>query len=388
MTFKNKLALLSISFVLTTAYAIAPGIPLMMEYFPQQSEAQIQLLSTIPAFPVMLIVLLSNTVTKVIGNKRTVQLGLLLVAIFGPLPIILDNYYLILGARILLGTGFGLVNALAVSLIGSFFEGKERANMMGFRSASESIGQSLLTLAAGYLMAFGGWRLSFGVYLVAIPILILFTLFVPDVDSVANNEKSANPDVLSTNKLNANVIFYAVALFMIVGSYVGIRVRIPLLVTQRGIGTEIESSQILSMIPFLGLGIGIVFGQIYGLLKKLVLPVGAILVAIGYLIVASATTYWILFLGSLIIGVGYPLVISSVFTFASDFAPKGSATFATSVILFGINMGAFLSPYLLQIIGKLVNNTSLVAPFYVYAILLFAFGILSFINLNKLDIEE
>ena len=45
----KKIVLLSISFLLTTAYAITPGIPQMLKEFPNYTEAQIQLLVTIPA---------------------------------------------------------------------------------------------------------------------------------------------------------------------------------------------------------------------------------------------------------------------------------------------------------------------------------------------------
>lgn len=379
----NKFALLSISFLLTTAYAINPGIPQMMEHFPNQTEAQIQILATVPAFSVMIIVLLSNEVTKLIGNKRTVQLGLLLAGIFGPLPVFLNNYYMILVSRVLLGVGFGLINSLAVSLISYFFSGTEEASMMGLRSASESIGQSLLTLFAGYLISWGGWRYSFLVYLIAIPILILFTIYVPKVDG--DDEEEEGSKETSKSKLNTSVIFYAIALFIVVGSYVGIRVRIPLIMEQRGLGTEVASSQILSMIPFLGLIIGIIFGKVYALLRKYLLMTGAVLMAIGYLVIGLATSYWLVFLGGFIVGVGYPLIISGTFTFVSTFAPDGSETFATSIILFGINMGSFLSPYLLQWIDTLTNSTSLITPFYVYAVLLIIFGILSYINLRRVE---
>lgn len=383
MKFMNKLALLSISFILTTAYIITPGIPQMLAFFPDKTEAQVQLLATVPAFSVTMIVLFITAVTKIIGSKRTVQLGLLLVGVFGPLPMILSNYYLILGSRVLLGVGFGLINALAVSLISIFFSGKEEASMMGLRSASESIGQSSLTIISGYLIAYGGWRYSFIGYLIAIPILILFTMYVPTLDEVKTDEEL--PKETTKAKLNLSVVFYAIALFIVVGSYVGIRVRIPIIMEQRAIGTEVEIGQVLGMIPFLGLIIGIVFGKVYEWFNKYILIIGASLMATGYVTIALATSYWIIFLGGFIVGVGYPLIISGTFTFVSTFSPKGSETFATSVILFGINIGAFLAPYLLQWIGTITGSTNLVTPFYVYAVLLVIFGILSYFNLNNIS---
>lgn len=46
-------------------------------------------------------------------------------------------------------------------------------------------------------------------------------------------------------------------------------------------------------------------------------------------------------------------------------------------------MGAFLAPYLLQWIGAITNTTDLATPFYIYAILLIIFGVLSYINIKQ-----
>lgn len=350
----------------------------MLQEFPKQTEAQIQLLVTIPALSVMIIVLFSDTITKVVGEKRTLQLGLLLISIFGPLPILLSSYPLILAARILFGIGLSLITPLGVSLISYFFTGTEKATMMGLRSASESIGQSALTLFAGYLITFGDWRSSFLVYAIALPIFVLVTVYVPKIES-----QEASPEINKmklSDKLNWEVLFYFIALFIVVGSYVGVRVRIPLIMDQRGIGSEIESGQILSMIPFIGLLIGIVFGEIYRLFKNYILMIGLFLMALGYVVIGIGTSYWLIFLGGFFVGVGYPLIISGTFTLISSFSPTSAENFTTSVILSGINMGAFLAPYLLQWIGEWVGSTSLVTPFYIYAGLLSAFGVLSYLS--------
>lgn len=375
----NKFTLLSLSFLLTTAYAIAPAIPQMLTVFPEQTEAQVQLLVTIPAFSVTIIVLFNDRVTCLFGKKRTVQIGLLLIALFGTLPLFLSNYTLILTSRVLMGVGLSFITPLAVSLMSYFFSGNKKATMMGLRSASESIGQSLLTLLAGYFIIDGGWRYSFLVYLIAIPIFVLVTCFIPKINH--HEEHMKNDKV--TSKLNMTTLFYALAMFIVVGSYVGVRVRIPLIMEQRRIGSALAASQILSVIPFIGLIVGTFFGRFYLFLKQSLLMAGAVCMALSYVMIGLATTYEAIFIGGIVLGIGYPLIISGVFTLVSVFAPDGAEVFSTSIILSGINMGAFLAPYLLQWIGVFSNTASLVTPFYVYALLLIVFGVLSYINTNQ-----
>lgn len=375
----NKFTLLSLSFLLTTAYAIAPAIPQMLTVFPEQTEAQVQLLVTVPALSVTIIVLFNDRVTYLFGKKRTVQIGLLLIALFGTLPLYLSNYTLILTSRVLMGVGLSFITPLAVSLMSYFFSGNKKATMMGLRSASESIGQSLLTLLAGYFIIEGGWRYSFLVYLIAIPIFVLVTCFIP---KISHQEEHMKNDKV-TSKLNMTTLFYALAMFIVVGSYVGVRVRIPLIMEQRRIGSALAASQILSVIPFIGLIVGAFFGRFYLFLKQSLLMAGAVCMALSYVMIGLATTYEAIFIGGIILGIGYPLIISGVFTLVSVFAPDGGEIFSTSIILSGINMGAFLAPYLLQWIGVFSNTASLVTPFYVYALLLIVFGVLSYINTNQ-----
>lgn len=127
----------------------------------------------------IIMIIASGFIARKIGDKATVTAGLVIAAIFGIIPFLFTgNFWVIMGSRIGLGVGFGLINSLAVSMIAKFFSGDEKATLMGFRSAFESLGQSLMTLAAGFLVLLS-WNSSFLVYLLAVPILILFVAFVP-----------------------------------------------------------------------------------------------------------------------------------------------------------------------------------------------------------------
>lgn len=154
MNIKNKIwfktALLSISLVLTSASAISAIIPMMLNQLPGVSSSLIESIVTIPSFSMMLFVLLS-TRSLPAWVKNTILLGLLLVVIGGILPMLTTNITWILVLRLVLGAGLGMFNSLAVSLISDFFEGDERAQLIGFQSAVQGLGSSLATFVAGQL---------------------------------------------------------------------------------------------------------------------------------------------------------------------------------------------------------------------------------------------
>lgn len=368
-----RFSLLSISLVLTSAYAISPALPAMVSQFHDQSRANVELLSTIPSFSVMVMVLASGFIARKIGEKTTVILGLVLSAIFGVIPFFTSNFWVIMGSRVCLGIGFGLINSLAVSMIGMFFKGDEKATMMGFRSSFESLGQSLMTLVAGFLLV-AGWKGTFLVYLIAIPILILFVIFVHPTRSAQTSEAQETA-VTSKQKINAPIVLIATFLFAIVVAYIGITVRFSSIVSNYQLGTMEQSSRILSVMTFCGMLVGFIFGTINKLLRAHTLTLGILCMALGCIFVYSSQSFVMLSIGALLAGIGYPIMVAYTFNKISDVCASDSSTLSTAVVLVGCNLGAFLAPYGLKLASSLVNSNSLTLPFLIYAIILFAIAV-------------
>ena len=122
-----KFAILSVSLLLTSAYAVSICIPVFTEQFTGYSASSIEMLITIPAFSVMVMMLLSDFIASKLGKKRTVMLGLIIVCASVFLSLAATSYPMMLISRIVLGIGLGHCNALAVSLIADFFTGNEGA---------------------------------------------------------------------------------------------------------------------------------------------------------------------------------------------------------------------------------------------------------------------
>lgn len=254
-------------------------------------------------------------------------------------------------------------------MIGAFFSGDEKATLMGFRSSFESLGQSIMTLVAGFLL-FLGWKGTFLVYLIAVPILILFVLFVPKT----SNDEAVKQESSSSNSgrqsVNGPIILISVFLFAVVVAYIGLTVRFPSIVTTHKFGTMEESSRILSIMTFCGMLMGFLFGFINKALRKHTLTVGIILMAIGCLTVFFAPNFVVLSAGALIAGIAYPIMVAYTFNLISDVCPANSSTLCTSIVLVGCNLGAFLAPYGLTAFTALIDPSSLTIPFLVYGIIL------------------
>lgn len=150
-----KASLLSIATLTNAAAAVQVTVPMIMKDLPNQSQASIELLMSVTSFGILLFILLSNFLTRLIGNKKTVVLGVAIAVIAGVIPMFTENYAVLLASRFMFGAGVGLFNSLAISLISIYYEGKERDRLIGFENAAAAAATTIFTWLVGYLMSFG-----------------------------------------------------------------------------------------------------------------------------------------------------------------------------------------------------------------------------------------
>ena len=150
----TKLAFLSASFMVTSAYAIQSALP-QIKASLAISQPQVEYLVTAPSFAVMFFVVLSPLLQDWfnISDKHIIMAGITLVGIAGLVPAFANNYWVILVSRLFLGAGYGLYNSQAISLISVWYQGHERTSMQGWRSAFEQIGNACtLTISSRPLL--------------------------------------------------------------------------------------------------------------------------------------------------------------------------------------------------------------------------------------------
>ncbi|QBO35246.1 MFS transporter [Periweissella cryptocerci] len=379
-----KLALLSISLLLTSANAVNGALP-MMKKAMHLSATQSELITTISSIAVVIMVLLSATIARVIGTKRTVALGLLLVGVAGIVPMFVSNYELILVSRVALGAGFGIFNSLAVSMIQVLYSGNTRASMLGFRSSAEPVGQAVMTIIAGLLMMIS-WHMSFAVYLIAFPILFLFWKKAPDVDHFQKEDpkdimQGAPVDTHHYPAKTSPLVWLFVAFCIILMSnIVAMNVRFPQ-ITAGIMGTQFNSSNILAVMPILGIIAGMLFGWVNKHLGKGTFYLGIIIFVLADLLVAfSAGNFGMLTIGFFLSGIPGSLIIPFIFNSLPKYAPKKAQAFAASMMIVGFNIGSFLTPFFLRGIEIVLGSTVLTAPFSFLAGLMLVIGLGSVIG--------
>ena len=382
-----KVGLLSISITMGTQMAISPALPDIMASFPEKTTTQVETLTTVQSITGLVFVLLCPLVASFLGKKRTVLLGLLTAGISGLVPLLsgmlsgmgMDNilvFRIVWLSRLVYGGGVGLVCGLAVSMIGDFFEGDERAALLGVRTSMETLGQVATTALAGVLLGLG-WQWPFAVYAIIFVLAVLFSIGVPADEPTRGKASSADSESGEPQSVPVSVLIICALNFLFMTCYCGINVRIPSIMTEGGIGTASQSSLVISALAISGLISGLVFGKVFELLRGKTPMLGAGLLAAGCFLGGTAASMPMIFAGAILCGFAYPLFISYIMNLVTDIAPKSSVMLCTSLAISSGFLASFFSPYVLSWVGRVVGDAA-AAPFVPYAILMAGIAVLCF----------
>ena len=373
-----KFSLLSISILLMSHLAISPVIPNLYSFYhgsnPNIGLASVESLATIPAMMITIFVLLSNGVIKFIGKKNTVLLGLILIFIFGIVPAFTTNFKVVLISRLLLGAGIGLFNSLSISMISDFFDEEHRGTMIGLRTAFLNIGKALTTFISGYLLIYG-IQYTFLVYALALPIFIIFLLFVPNAENVNNKKVSI--------KFHKETILLTLLTFLVGISYMGATIKIPTLLAEKYHYQPDVARNLLTILALSGILSGVIFGILVKRFKNLTLPIMLSFMTVGSILFTLTNNIVIFYVAAIFIGISFVGTMSFNFFYISNKLDNKFINFATSVILVGGNIGVILTPVVLTKIPEALNLEKYTTPFFITTALMLVSTLVSYTVLRN-----
>ena len=373
----SKFSLLSISILLMSHLAISPVIPSLYNFYNEQNSniglASVESLATIPAMMITIFVLLSNIVIKFLGKKNTVLLGLIIIFIFGLVPVFTSNFKLVLISRLFLGAGIGLFNSLSISLISDFFNDSARGTMIGLRTAFLNIGKALTTFISGYLVILGV-QYTFLVYALALPIFILFLFFVPNSENIYNRKVSV--------KFYKETIYLTLLTFFIGVSYMGATIKIPTLLIEKYFYHPATITNLLTILAISGIFSGLLFGFLVKRAKNLTLTIMLSFMTLGSMIFAFSNNIALFILGAILIGISFVGAMSFNFFYISNKLENKFINFSTSIMLVGGNIGVILTPIILTKLPEALHLGKFLTPFYITTLIMLICTILSYFSLK------
>jgi len=136
----------------------------------------IQIIITVYALTMASLMLFGGKMQDIIGRKRAFLIGAIIYGIgTGIAALSVNAVMLLVGWSILEGVGAALMTPATASIITGTYKGQNRAFAIGIWTAIASVGAAVGPLVGGFLTSFFSWRLGFGLELIIILVILIFS---------------------------------------------------------------------------------------------------------------------------------------------------------------------------------------------------------------------
>ena len=330
--------ILSISLLTVMAgAAIAPALGVISAHFAGRNPLLIQLIVSLPALFIILTNLVFPWLCRLMKTRTLALTGLALYVLSDAGAFFVDNIWVLLAFRALMGVSVGMIMPLSTGLLAYYFPPEEQAGLMGLSAAMNQMGGVVATFLAGVLAGIS-WNYSFLVYLLGLIAIILVAAFLP-------NERLSGRGGVSLSLLkrfHPSVVgmFLVMILFFIYPTNFALTAS----------GTLSEMGVTLTMVGLdvVAFLVGLCFGFLmkrFAAQMKYIAPLGF---AAGYLCLAVGDSLVWLLLGSAFIGIANGIGVPYLNTIGSVKAGKEAATTVMPLLSAALYLGQFLSPLIVS----------------------------------------
>ena len=127
---------LSISLLTVMAgAAIAPALGIIRDHFADAPDMLVQLIVSLPALFIIVTNLLFPWLCGLMKTRTLALSGLLLYVVAGAGCFFVDNIWVLLALRALLGVSVGMIMPLSTGLLAYYFPPEKQAGLMGLAAA-------------------------------------------------------------------------------------------------------------------------------------------------------------------------------------------------------------------------------------------------------------
>ena len=347
------------------AAAIAPAMGIIKEHFSNASDILVQLIISLPALSIIITNLFFMKITSFMRTRTIAIIGLLLYVVSGTTCFFLDNIYIILIMRALLGVSVGLIMPLSTGLLSYFYPPEEQARLMGLSSAMNQMGGVVGTLFAGFLSSIE-WNYSFLVYLFGLVALLMIMKWLPNEKLETSNKRGKAFEPRQLLKFHPSIIgmLLLTMIFFVFPTNFAI-------ISSRQLHLDTGTITLLMVaLDLLAFFVGLIFGKLMRLFRNVIKYFPPLCMIIGYIFYAEANNITMLLVGSAFIGLGNGIGVPYLLTIASIKGGKNSATTVMPLISAALYLGQFISPIIMLSLSDILFTTNdIVGPYKVAVVI-------------------
>ncbi len=344
--------LLASSLTVMAGAVIMPALPLISDYFEgvPNIDFYVRLMVTLPALFTAVGSLITGALLGRLGRKPFLIGGLILYGASGGSALGIDSLVGIMVGRALLGLSVGAIATSATTLIADNFKGEQRYRLLGFQGMFMQLGGVVFIGGAGFLTGYY-WRAPFAIYLSSWLIAVVAWFFVSE-PSLSEKDQGGGRirlgDVVP-KRLRFDFIalcfcgcFLMMVLYML-PTYMPFYLERKLNVTGTAVGLSLAATNLCAAIA----------ASLYSFLRKLlgchrILGISALLMGVGYILIANSEEYFDVVVAMVCFGVGWGFVIPNVMTWVNELAYEHTRGMAVGVLSTAFFLGQFISPFFFE----------------------------------------
>ncbi|MBR1720428.1 MAG: MFS transporter [Phocaeicola sp.] len=353
--------------------AIAPALGIIKQHFADAPDIFIQLIVSIPALFIILTNLFFMPISQRMRTRTIALTGLLLYIVAGAGCFFINDIYLLLGMRAILGISVGLIMPLSTGLLAYYFPPEEQARLMGLSAAMNQMGGVVATLLAG-ILAIIDWNNAFLVYLLGLIAVAMVFLWLPDAQLGTSNKRGKAFEPRQLLKFHPSVtgMLLTMIIFFVFPTNFAI-----ITVHQTSLSITIIT-MIMVGLDLVAFFVGLSFGKLMQWFRQPIKYFAPICFFFGYGCFTFANgAFWII-VGSAFVGIAVGLSVPYLNTIASIKGGKNSATTVMPLLSAALYLGQFVSPLLITPLAKQIfGENDMTGPYKITLIicLLFLFHV-------------
>jgi MFS family permease len=328
--------------------AVTPALADIAKAFPQVSSQTIQMIVTIPSLLIMASTLVCGFLSRTVGKKTLVIIGMLLFGIGGIAPAFYGGIVFILIMRGVFGVGVGFLLPLSQALVADYFEGRDRDAFMGYSSSNAAIFGIVFTLLGGFLCDIF-WRYTFYAHLLVVPVFLIVLAKMPE-PATKGTAESLKPAGLTPKSWFYITLyfFYNIIMFCFITD-------IAFVISASKVGNAGTSGVVITFSSIGGIAAGIILGRVTRVFRDYAIVFALAFLAVGsimLLFVQSASMFMLAYgLWGLGFGTFNPIIILEVMGSVA----KSATAFALAILTSAMGIGQFISPMFYSFIRDIIG---------------------------------
>jgi MFS family permease len=364
---------------------LTPALPELQRHFADTPNIGllIPLFLTLPPLISAVAAPLAGYIADRFGRKNVLTASLVIGLLCGTTGLYIDSLMWLFVFRAILGITSAGVLTVTTALIADYYGEGRRQHLMGMQAGFNS-GSAVLYLILGGVLADLHWRAPFAIYLL-IAVLIPYVLrYIDEPDRIGRTQTTDEVKPVSGTRWSTVIHLYIYAFVMMVAFFI-VPLKLPFLLEER-FGLQATWAGFALAVPAL---MGSVSSFLYRkyrswLSYQALNGLCFLLIAIGYIIIAYAGSYWLILAALVVGGLGYGIPGPNLNVWLAEVTPADMRGRIYGGLIGVLFIGQFATPF---IITPIILANTLHGAFGLYGItaifslfVAFGYGMVAFLE--------